>query len=420
MIPQIQLGPDINTWPEPLRDRYLARLRASRSTRLPCEKYQSDPQAYARDVLGVSLTPDQSEILESVKDNRFTLVKASHAIGKTFVASVAASWWYDCWQQHIAYVTAPTWPQALGLTFKQLKTLRRAKSLSGTILDTGIIKDEDKAREGEHYVRALNAERGEGFQGEHAAPILVIIEEGVGVPKYIWDAAGGLMTHKSCRMLVIGNPTDEATEFGLASESSLYHTMSISALDHPNIIAELNCEKPPFPNAVGLQWLYEMLEKECEQTEQMIEDAFEFVALPEIKKALGGQPADLTQKMIYMPTAYFQGRVLGEFPTQADQQVIPKAWLKSQKVLEPADSDVPELGCDVARFGDDRTTNFIRRGPCVLHAREIRKMDNVEVATALADDAKLAVRLWKGDCPIDEISKLAKTLRIKIDVTGGR
>lgn len=351
-------------------------------------------------------------MLESVRVNRWTLVKASHAIGKTFLASVAASWWYDCWDRHIAYVTAPTWPQALGLTFKQLKTLRRANQLPGVILDTGIIKDADKAREGEHYVRALNAERGEGFQGEHSAPILIVIEEGVGVPKYIWDAAGGLMTRPECRMLAIGNPTDEATEFGLASESSLYNTLSISALNHPNIVAELNCQPPPFPDAVRLQWLYEMLEKECEQVDKATDDAFEFVALPEIKNALEGRPADLSQKWIYMPTAYFQGRVLGEFPTQADQQVIPKAWLKFQPVQEPGEKDDPEIGGDVARFGDDRTTIFTRRGPCVYAGRELRKMDNLEVAQGFRDAAKEAPKLTGKD--VDP-----KRIKIKIDVTGG-
>lgn len=34
MNPQIQLGPDVNTWPEPLRNRYFERLRASQSTSL--------------------------------------------------------------------------------------------------------------------------------------------------------------------------------------------------------------------------------------------------------------------------------------------------------------------------------------------------------------------------------------------------
>lgn len=380
------------------------------------KRYQNNPQGYARDILGVSLTPDQDEILWSVLENRWTIVKASHAVGKTFVAAVAASWWHDCWERHIAYITAPTWGQAVGLTFKQLKSLRRSKKLPGTILETGLIRDPDKAKEGAHYVKALNAERGEGFQGEHSAAILIIIEEGVGVPKYIWDANGGLMTTPECRTLVIGNPTDEATEFGLACESSLYHTMSISALNHPNIVAELNCETPPHPDAVRLQWLYEMLEKECDQTERLSDDAFRFVSLSEVKKALAGEPADLSNESFYMPTAYFQGRVLGEFPTQADQQVIPKAWLKSQPVLEPADSDLPELGCDVARFGDDRTTNIGRIGPCAMLARELRKMDNLEVASALREDARKLGTIYR-ELTGKDIN--IKKIKIKIDITGG-
>lgn len=357
-------------------------------------------------------------MLQSILDNRYTLVKASHAVGKTFTAAVAESWWFDCWSQHIGYITAPTWEQSFGLTFKQLKALRRSKSLPGLILER-IIRDADKMREGDHYVRALNAEKGEGFQGEHSAPILIVIEEGVGVPKYIWDAIGGLMTNPLCRVFAIGNPTDEATEFGVASQSSLYNVMSISALNHPNIQAELRGEKPPFPDAVRLLWLYEMLEKECEIVETASEDAFAFVSLPQIKNALEGRPADLSEQWVYMPTAYFQGRVLGEFPTQADQQVIPKSWLKYQPVHDLSQKDVPELGCDVARFGDDRTTIFVRRGPCLLKGREIRKMDTVEVATACRDEAIEAARNLRPDATKDGQESLAKTLKIKIDVTGG-
>lgn len=363
-------------------------------------------------------------MLQSILENRRTLVKASHAVGKTKVAAVASNWWFDCWSRHITYITAPTWPQALGLTFKQVKTDRRNRRLSGTILETGLVKDVDLLREGEHFIRALNAERGEGFQGEHSAPILIVIEEGVGVPKYIWDAAEGLMTHPENRLFVIGNPTDEATEFGIAAESILYHTMSISALDHPNILAELGSQPAPIPDAVRLLWLYEMLTKECEVIDKATEDAFEFVSLPQIKNALEGRPADLDDKWVYMPTAYFQGRVLGEFPTQADQQVIPKAWLKFQPRLEPSENDMPELGSDVARFGDDRTTIFARRGPCLMMGREIRKMDGVEVANACMEEALTAVREWKGEdwairTGIDDQTALAKKIPIKIDTTGG-
>lgn len=395
-----------------------------RKTAKPLTRYQNDPHGYARDILKTELTDDQLQILTSIRDNRYTLVKASHSTGKTFTAGVAANWWYDCWAEHICYVTAPTWPQALGLTFKAVKTFRRKRGLPGTILDTGWVKDADKLHEGAHYIRALNADIGEGFQGEHEAPILIIIEEGVGVPKYIWDAAGGLMTAKDCRLFVIGNPTDEATEFGVAAESALYNTITINGLEHPNIAAELAGRKPPIPKAISLTWLNEMLEKECELVDVATEDAFEFVSLPQVKNALGGRPANLAEKSFYMPTAYFQGRVLGEFPTQADQQVIPRAWLKWQPKLEPQPDDKPEIGSDVARFGDDRTTIFVRRGPCLMSGREIRKMDGVEVAHACMDEALAAVQEWKGaewtaKTPSDEQVKLAKTVQIKIDTTGG-
>lgn len=416
---QLRLGPNPNLWPDALKARYVERLERKRRSENPFIKYQTKPQLYAREVLGISVTNDQDRMLQSIVDNRYTLVMASHSIGKTNSAAIALSWWFDCWSSHIGYVTAPTWPQALGLTFKELKTLRRLHNLPGDILDTGIVRDSDKLFEGQHYVRALNAEKGEGFQGEHAAPILVVIEEGVGVAKYIWEAAKGLMTNPENRLFVIGNPTDEATEFGSAAESPLYNVFSISALEHPNIVSDLKCEPVPIPRAVRLQWIFEMLKTECEVVDSLTEDAFRWVALPEVENALTGKPANPSVTSFYMPNATFQGRVLGLFPTQADQQVIPKGWIKNLPRIEIKESWHPELGCDVAHFGDDRSTIFVRRGPCLLRAREIRKMDTVEVATACKDEALEAVKQWKTDLSKDDQAKIAKQLPIKVDVTGG-
>lgn len=356
----------------------------------------------------MQLTPDQAAVLASLCAHRYTLVMASHAVGKTFVAAVAACWWYDCWNQHIVYITAPTWPQALGLTFKEIKRQRRRHRLPGRILETGAVKDDDKDREPGHFIRALNAESGEGFQGEHTAPILIILEEGVGVPPYIWEAMRGLMTVPECRVLVIGNPTNESTPFGEAAASPTYHTLEISALDHPNIAAELAAQPPPFPKAVRLLWLYEMVRDECEVVEKLTEDCFEWVALAEVERALAGQPADQTQRAYYKPNADFQGRVLGMFPTQATTQVIPRAWLKNTPVFEP--HGLVEIGCDPARFGDDRTGIFVRQGGVVLAGRELRQYDGLRVAEAckeLADTWGAAT----GQPP--------KRIPIKIDVTGG-
>lgn len=355
--------------------------------------YQNDPELYALIELGIVLTPDQAEIMRSVRDNRRTAVKASHAIGKTFTAAILACWWYDCWDAHIVYVTAPTWDQCKGLTFKRIKQFRRNNKLPGDILETGLVRDTKKDLEPAHFVKALNAESGEGFQGEHSAPILIVLEEATGVPGYIWEAADGLMTHPDCRMLAIGNPTDEATHFGDACAQSVYNVISVSALDHPNITAELQGEIAPFPDAVRLMWLTEMIEKECEFADTLDGEVFEF------------PPGSGSY---YRPNAIFQGRVLGEFPTQADQQVIPRSWLTNLPVLQP--SGLPEMGCDVARFGVDRTTIFTRLASCVMRYLECRKLDSNAVAGACILEAKAAATEFNCD---------AKAIPIKIDVTGG-
>jgi len=376
--------------------------------------WQFNPKLYAKERLGFDLTDDQGHVLESIRDNRRTAVKASHAIGKTFNAAVALNWWYDCWKSHIGYITAPTWGQALGLTFKETRKMRLSRRLDGGVLDSGLIRDESKIRQTDHFIKALNAEKSEGFQGEHSAPILIVLEEAVGVPTYIWDAMEGLMTHPDCRVLAIGNPTDEATKFGEVCESPNWEVFSVTAMSHPNIAAELNCGPPKFERAVRLQWLYEMLEKECEVVQSKYDDCFEFYTLAVVKNALNGQPvSENSPRCFYKPTAFFQGRVLGEFPTEASNKVIPPGWIKSLPELPINLHHQIQLGCDVARFGDDRTAIFSRIGSTALRALVLRKFDTIAIADNIEDEAREVCKLLglpQGN---------AKSFIINIDTTGG-
>lgn len=394
----------------------LRRRRRERDAALEARRagWRLRPDLYATERLGLILTEAQIEILFSVRDNRRTAVKAHHSLGKTFIAAVAVLWWIDCWMQHIGYVTAPTWGQALGLTFKQAKRLAMLNNLDFDILDSGLIRDRDKFRQTERFIKALNAENGEGFQGEHTAPILIVVEESVGVPNYIFEASEGLMTHPACRILEIANPTDEATKFGEHCESPSYEVFSYSALDHPNIEAELHCQPPIYDAAVRLQWLHEMLSVECEVVDTPDADSFEYYTLTVINDALNGRPvSEDSEKCFYKPFAFFQGRVLGEFPTEASDKVVPPGWLKA---LTPKDlhKDHPvQIGCDPARFGDDRTTIFCRVGACALTARVMRKFDTIAIADAVEELAKDVAKTL-GLQP-----EAAKKFVINIDVTGG-
>lgn len=384
------------------------------------ELWRARPDLYAEERLNLKLTSAQIQILFSILNNRRTSVKAHHSLGKTFIVAVALLWWIDCWQAHIGYITAPTWGQALGLTFKQAKRLAMVNRLDMTfdILESGLIRDKDKFKQTQRFIKALNAENGEGFQGEHTAPILIVIEEAIGVPGYIFDAAEGLMTHPDCRLIEIFNPTDEATQAGEHSDSPNYEAMSFSALDHPNIAAELNCEAVPFEGAVRLQWLFEMMQVECEPLGEKTKDSFEFYSLKTIKNALEGIPAPAVIRdsegnidheksgySYYKPTAFFQGRVLGEFPTEATNKVIPAGWLKDLPISPDYLAQPLELGCDVARFGDDRTTIAARRGASLIGLDELRKFDSFAIVAAI----KNTLTEFRGGFHTP----------IKIDVTGG-
>lgn len=163
--------------PDAARDAERERQRAA---------WREDPASYYLGRLGRRyITPDQRRICESVRDHRRTAVPAGHATGKTDMCAALACWWYDAWPEHICYITAPTWDQARGLTFKQVCAFRQRGGLPGDVLQTGLVRDPNRLFAGSHYIRALNAERGEGFQGEHAAPILIVLEEAQGVPHYI-------------------------------------------------------------------------------------------------------------------------------------------------------------------------------------------------------------------------------------------
>jgi hypothetical protein len=335
----------------------------------------------------------------------------------TFLLAVLASWWFDCWDKHICYITAPTWDAAKEKVFAQLKILRGRMGLPGRVMDTGFIKDENKSNEPLHFVRTLNAESGEAFQGEHKAPLLILLDEAPGIPSYIWAASKGLMTGAANRLVAVGNPTDEATPFGKACEDvGNWNVLSIEALNHPNVLAELECRPPPFPeNELSLLWLREMISDECEVVGERGGSSFEFWDLATLDDAIvrnipaGSNPT--ASRCHYSPSGEFEGRVLGRFPTQAFTKVIPKNWLtRLPGDLAILPDWLPELGVDVAREGNDRTTIVGRRGPVVTEAIEIRRMDLDAVTGATIEVARNAAR--KANCD-------PKILPIRIDVTGG-
>jgi hypothetical protein len=116
----------------------------------------------------------------------------------------------------------------------------------------------------DHFAVGLTAREGTAFQGRHEKSVLIVFDECVGVSGEFWDSAEGMMTGESCFWLAICNPTDTSSRaYQECQNTDKWHVVSMSAMEHPNIAAELAGEPAPFPKAVRLQWIEERVREWC-------------------------------------------------------------------------------------------------------------------------------------------------------------
>jgi phage terminase large subunit len=309
-------------------------------------RYADDPALYATEVLHVQWWSKQIEIANSVRDRRRTAVFSGHSTGKTHGIGGIAQWHFDCFDPSITLTTAPSWPSIHDLLWGEIRGQRPADA-PGRIMD---MKLDGGAQ---HYAKGHNAESDAGFQGRHAARQLIVLDEAQGIPGYIWEASNAMMTAPDCKMLVSGNPTETSGPFYDLRDTGDWNVIHISCLEHPNVLAALAGQTPPFPRAVSLMWVEEMLRDHCNRTAELDADAFEF---------------PIGSGNFYQPDDVFRPRVLGLFPKQASNSVFGEAAIEAarQSTLGWADDDGFELGGDIARYGNDLTILYVRRGPVVL------------------------------------------------------
>lgn len=367
----------------------MAQLGSVISARLRFKRYQDDPVGYARDVLGVAWWSRQIEIAQSLMLNRRTVVYAGHSTGKSHLMGGLVQWHFDAFDPSITLTTAPNWSSIHDLLWGELKN-QRSPLAPGRLLDLRLESGPM------HYVAGHNAETGSGFQGRHEARVMLVLDEAMGIPPYIWEACNAMMTSPDCRIVALGNPTETSGDYYDIRENPDWSVIHISCLDHPNIAAELAGEPAPYPKAVSLMWVREMLKSHAMRVQERNADVFEF------------SPGSGEW---YKPDDVFRSRVLGFFPRQSSNAIWSDEWLVAarERRIELQPDFRPAIGVDVARFGNDMTTLYGRVGPCVTHREIYSRQDLMATVGRVAD---MAGRLGKL-CGID-----AKRVAIHVDDTG--
>jgi len=292
--------------------------------------------------LGARPWPKQMEILEAVRDYSRVAVRSCNGSGKTYIAAHAVLWWLMCFPDALVITTAPTEHQVRDVLWREIRRAYRGHEnlIEGKLLRTSLELGD------KHYAQGLSTDQPERFQGFHEGHILFVVDEASGVREGIFEAIEGSMTSAGAKLLLLGNPSVLSGTFYEAfhRRRELWHAIHISAFDTPNLLEN----SVVMPTLVTAKW---------------VEEA----------KVNWGEESPM-----------YQVRVLGEFPSEAEDTLISLRLI--ERAVEaagagPSESDEPvEIGVDVARFGADRTVICVRRGERVIEMAAYARQDIMETA----------------------------------------
>lgn len=284
------------------------------------KRWREKPECFSLEVLGCTPWSKQLEIMNSVRDNRRTAVRSGHGVGKTHGSAEITLWFLECWPNSIVITTAPTFLQVEKILWGEIRELftRSKIPCGGQMLQTQI-KISDK-----HYAIGISTDEGERMQGFHSDNVLIIVDEAPGIDEEMYESIETLMTSSNCKLLLIGNPTSSSGSFYNAFKDPLFNKIHISCLESPNVVADREVIK----GLVSREWVDE-------------------------KKVQWGEESSL-----------YLSRVLGEFPEEGDDVLIPLIWVEraEQLAIEPEHYEHRVLSIDVARLGSNDTVFLPRIG----------------------------------------------------------
>jgi len=167
--------------------------------------------------------------------------------------------------------------------------------------------------------RTSRRENPESLAGFHSPHMLFVVEEASGVPNVIFETASGALSTPGAKIIMCGNPTRSDGYFydAFHSDRDKWHCITVS------------CEEGEY---VDPKFIAEMAAK------------------------YGGD------------SNVYRVRVLGEFPTQSDDVLLPLHLVEDavKRDVEAGPTTPVVWGLDVARFGGDRSALCKRQGNVMI------------------------------------------------------
>lgn len=312
------------------------------------ESYTSDWNKMARDLFRKKLDKKQQEFVQLVQNNSKVSARSGHARGKDFVTcGVIAPCFLISYYPSKVVLTAPTGRQVKDVMMSEVaKTWKNATlPLGGEVLTQRVQFYDEK----DWYLVGFKAadKSVEAWTGYHSPHICVIVTEASGIEDETFDAIDGILTGVVSKLVLAGNARRTRGEFYNSFRDPRYKTMTLNCLDAPNVKAK----KIIIPGQVDYVWVADMvLKHSLEITEEEANpnsNDFKF-------KGKWHRPNDA-----------FLVKVLGEFPEESTDQLIPLRWVEAGVARwgkrKGKGAGKLRLGVDIAGMGRDSSVYAHRR-----------------------------------------------------------
>lgn len=273
--------------------------------------WQNDPVAFSQDALKFMPEDWQRDTLMDLAKSPRVSVRSGQGVGKTAVEAVATMWFLSCFPYARVVCTAPTRQQLNDVLWSEIAKWLDRSPILGVLLKWTKTRVSMIGLEERSFAVARTATKPENMQGFHEDNMLFIVDEASGVSEPIMEAISGTLSGVNNKLLLCGNPTKTSGTFYDShmhpAVRALFKTRRVSSRD----VSRTNKEN------------IEALEKRFGKNSNVV-----------------------------------RVRVDGEFPIQEDDVFIPISLVERaiHAEYEPlADPLQIQIGCDVARFGDDKT-----------------------------------------------------------------
>lgn len=343
--------------------------------------WRNDPVMFFREVLGFEPDEWQAEAARDLAANPKVSIKSGQGVGKTGLEAAVFLWFITCFPYPRIVATAPTKQQLHDVLWSEISKWMSKSELLSMLLKWTKTYVYMVGNEKRWFGVARTATKPENMQGFHEDNMLFIVDEASGVADPIMEAILGTLSGANNKLLLCGNPTRTSGTFydSHTRDRALYKCHTVSSADSSRTnkenIDSLIRKYGWDSNVVRVRVRGEFPEQEDDVFIRLswIESSINIELEPETAKALG---------------CFFDD--------------------KGRKIIDRNGVDSIDIGCDVARFGDDRTVI----GYKINEVAKIFKKYNGQDTTWTAGNI---CRLYNS---LVDLYKFKKKIYVKIDDGG--